>query len=122
MSDHVWNQVEDDLSSWINDTADSVAKAMAGGSHSPFAADITEQQKLDYYRGTLFNPDGSPNVAARQSLLDRAGIKGYAQVMNALGKQSAGMPDHPLQAQFADQELAGEPGQTPDVPQEEGNG
>lgn len=101
----MYELVADDLAQWIEDTADAIAGMMTDGSHAPFSARVTEGQKLAYYRGTLFNADGTPNVQARQQLLDRAGVKGYAAVLQALGKEKPGLADHPLQATFADQAL-----------------
>ena len=104
-SSNMYDQVADELAQWIEDTSDAVAGDMGNGSHAPFAANVTEAQKLDYYRAKLFNPDGTPNVQERQNLLDRAGVQGYAKVLSALGKARPGLADHPFQPQIADNEL-----------------
>jgi len=78
--------VADDLSVWIDQMADQVASAFAPG-RAPFSAPITEEQKLEYYRAQLFNPDGSPNPAGRQAQLQRLGTQGFTRVYKAVLKQ-----------------------------------
>lgn len=73
------DEVANDLAWWIDDTANKIALAFAPG-RAPFSADLTEQQKLDYYTRALFNPDGSPNQQGRQRELQRLGAEGFGQV------------------------------------------
>jgi len=75
--------VADDLSVWIDNTADEIARAFAPG-RAPFAAPITEAQKLEYYKDRLFNPDGTPNADGRQAEIQRLGTHGFAQVYKAV--------------------------------------
>ena len=77
------DSVADDLSHWIDDMAEQVASAFAPG-RAPFAAPITQEQKLEYYRAQLFNPDGSPNPAGRQAQLQRLGTDGFTRVYKAV--------------------------------------
>ena len=77
------DDVADDLSVWIDQTAEDVARAFAPG-RAPFSADLTEEQKLNYYRAQLFNPDGSPNVNGRTAQIQRLGAQGFAQVYKAV--------------------------------------
>jgi hypothetical protein len=77
------DDVADDLGNWINDTANAVALAFAPG-RAPFSANISEEQKLDYYKSRLFNPDGSPNAAGREAEFQRLGVQGFSQVYRAL--------------------------------------
>lgn len=72
-----------DLAQWINTTADDVARAFAPG-RAPFSADLSEEQKVEYYRAQLFNPDGSPNVPGRTAQINRLGAAGFAQVYKAI--------------------------------------
>src|SRR5215471_1509794 len=77
------DSVADDLAGWIDRTADEVANAFAPG-RAPFAAPVTEEQKLEYYRNQLFFPDGSPNPAGRQAQLTRLGTLGFTRVYKAV--------------------------------------
>jgi hypothetical protein len=72
-----------DLAAWIDDAAERVALAFAPA-RSPFSAQVTEQQKLDFYTRRLFNPDGSPNVTGRQAELERLGAEGFGKVYQAV--------------------------------------
>src|SRR5215471_9319938 len=75
--------IADDLAKWIDQTADQVALAFAPG-RAPFSANISEEQKLEYYRSRLFNPDGSPNTQGREAEFQRLGPQGFAQVYKAI--------------------------------------
>jgi hypothetical protein len=77
------DDVANDLGQWINDTANSVALAVAPG-RAPFSANISEEQKLDYYKSRLFNPDGSPNAVGREAEFQRLGVQGFSQVYKAI--------------------------------------
>ena len=77
------DDIADDLSVWIDQTADTVALAFAPG-RAPFSANITEDQKLQFYRNRLFNPDGSPNAPGREAEFQRLGPQGFAQVYKAI--------------------------------------
>lgn len=77
------DDVANDLSVWIDQTADDVARAFAPG-RAPFSANLSEDQKLLYYREQLFNPDGSPNVPGRTAQIQRLGAQGFAQVYKAV--------------------------------------
>jgi len=77
------DEVADDLAGWIDKTANEVALAFAPG-RAPFSANITEEQKLEFYKAQIFNTDGSPNVPGRQALLARLGADGFARVYKAV--------------------------------------
>lgn len=73
------DEVANDLAYWIDDVSTKVALAFAPG-RAPFSADLTEDQKLDYYTRALFNPDGTPNTAGRNREVARLGVERFAQV------------------------------------------
>lgn len=77
------DEVANDLALWIDETATNIALAFAP-TRAPFAAQTTEQQKLEYYRARLFNPDGSPNVEGRNAELQRLGVEGFGLVYKAI--------------------------------------
>lgn len=77
------DSVAEDLANWVDQTASQVALAFAPG-RAPFSANISEDQKLQYYRNRLFNPDGSPNVQGREAEVQRLGIQGFSQVYRAI--------------------------------------
>jgi hypothetical protein len=74
------DEVANDLALWIEQTADEIARAFTPQGVSPFAAQLTEQQKLEYYRAQLFNPDGSPNEPGRSAQIQRLGAEGFARL------------------------------------------
>jgi hypothetical protein len=100
---HPFDSVADQTLEWIQETTDYAVEALRGGYRTPFSANITEAQKLDYYRRKLFtqNPDGSidfskPNLAERDKLLKKLGTKNYAEVMTTIlpqNGQSRPLPD-----------------------------
>ena len=76
-------EVASDLALWIDQTATEVALAFAPG-RAPFAANLTESQKLDFYSRQLFMPDGSPNVPGREQQVQRLGVEQFSQVYEAV--------------------------------------
>jgi len=80
------DDISDDLANWIDSTATDVALAFAPA-RAPFSANITEDQKLEFYRTRLFNPDGTPNVQGRQEELQRLGPEGFGAVYQAVVKR-----------------------------------
>src|SRR4030095_2972854 len=81
--EHMYDEIANDLSLWLDQTANEVALAFAPG-RAPFSAKITEQQKLEYYRSRLFNPDGSPNQQGRQAEIERLGAEDFGRVYKAV--------------------------------------
>lgn len=77
------DDVSNDLALWIDQTANDVALAFAPA-RAPFSANITEQQKLDFYRSRLFNPDGTPNAQGRAQEIQRLGAEGFGRVYKAV--------------------------------------
>jgi len=78
------DEVADDLSEWIDATAEAIATAFTPQGIAPFSAHLSEREKLEYYRSQLFNPDGSPNTTGRTAQLQRLGPEGFAQVYKAV--------------------------------------
>jgi len=77
------DEISNDLALWIDQTANDIALAFAP-TRAPFAAQTTEEQKLEYYRQRLFNPDGSPNPQGRSEELQRLGVEGFGLVYKAV--------------------------------------
>jgi hypothetical protein len=78
------DEVANDLAVWIDDMANQIAVAMTPQGVAPFSAQLTEKEKLEYYRTQLFNRDGSPNTQGRSAQLQRLGPEGFAQVYKAV--------------------------------------
>ena len=78
--------VATDLAIWLDQESTRIAAAMAPQGISPFAAPVSEEQKLQYYRDQLFNPDGSPNLDGRNQQMQRLGPQGFTQVYKAVLK------------------------------------
>lgn len=73
-----------DLAQWLDDMSTALAIAMSPQGVAPFAAPISEQQKLAYYSSQLFNADGTPNDAGRNAELQRLGPIGFRTVYRAV--------------------------------------
>lgn len=80
------DNVASDLAVWIDQTATRIAAAMAPQGVAPFSAQISESEKLEYYRSALFNPDGTPNLQGRNQEMQRLGPEGFTQVYKAVLK------------------------------------
>lgn len=87
---HPFDEAASEIANWIKDESAWYADALRGGYNAPFAAPVSEQEKLDYYRRQVFmtNPDGTPNyeqpnTQGREMLMKRLGIPGYTRVMAA---------------------------------------
>jgi hypothetical protein len=76
--------VAEDLAQYIDDLSSQIAEAMSAGGTAPFAAQITEQEKLNYYTAALFSPDGTPNMQGRAREMQRLGPEGFASVYKAV--------------------------------------
>lgn len=72
-----------DLSQWIDQTADEVARAFAPG-RAPFAPNISQEKLLEIYRAQLFNPDGSPNMPGREAQIKRLGAEQFSAIYKAV--------------------------------------
>ena len=77
------DEIANDLALWIDQTSSEIALAFAP-TRAPFSANISETQKLEYYRSRLFNPDGTPNVQGRTQELQRLGVEGFGIVYKAV--------------------------------------
>ena len=73
-----------DLAQWLDDMSTQLAIAMSPQGVAPFAAPISEQQKLMYYSSQLFNADGTPNIDGRNAELQRLGPIGFRTVYRAV--------------------------------------
>ena len=80
------DSVATDLAVWLDQESGRLAAAMAPQGISPFAAPVSEEQKLQYYRDQLFNADGSPNLQGRDQQMQRLGPQGFTQVYKAVLK------------------------------------
>lgn len=90
-SSNVLDLVAEELADWIDSMANQLAEEMMAGGTAPFAAQLTEQQKLDYYVSQLFNPDGTPNLKGRTAEMQRLGPEGFATVFKAVIKAHPGL-------------------------------
>jgi hypothetical protein len=80
------DRVSSDLAIWIDQISTKIALGMSTGGLAPGAANLSETQKLEYYRDQLFNPDGTPNLAGRTQQIQRLGPQGFTLVYKAVIK------------------------------------
>lgn len=85
-STNTFDLIANDLASWIDATATQMAEALMAGGTAPFAAQITEDDKLRYYTSRFFNPDSSPNLQDRAQEMQRLGPENFALVFKAVMK------------------------------------
>lgn len=74
------DKLAEELGEWIDQISSAIADSVLGGFAAPGAAQLNEQQKLEYYSRMLFNPDGTPNDAGRAQEMQRLGPEGFAEV------------------------------------------
>ena len=84
---HMWDQVADEIVSWIEGESDWYAAELMGNSPAPFSKELSEKEKQEYYESQMYKPDGSPNDAGRQQVLQRIGIENYIPLMQELDKK-----------------------------------
>jgi hypothetical protein len=87
---HWLDDLTEDLFAWIQTETAVLVHAFRAGGRSPFAAQITESDKLVFYTRALFNPDGSDNVQGRAETLARLGPEEYARTV-AMVRSAHGM-------------------------------
>lgn len=80
----IFDEVARDLAIWLDQTANEIAIAMAPRGLSPFAAKLTEEQKLAYFTRQFFNDDGSVNHGGRSRLLQQRGAEETAKIYKAV--------------------------------------
>lgn len=88
--EHPLDGIADDLFDWMNQEVDYHVEAMRGGYRSPFSAELSEKDKLDYFRRQMYKtqPDGTvlydqPNPEGRDKLLKQVGVQSYAEIIEA---------------------------------------
>lgn len=105
---HPWDLAAQDIVDWLESEPPILVEQLKAGYRSPFSANVSEAEKLQYYRRQVFmqNPDGTPdyskpNQQGRNMLIQRLGTAGFAQVMSAVMPQRGmrqvpdpGTPDH----------------------------
>jgi hypothetical protein len=79
-----YDLVAQDLAEWLESMSTQLAIAFSPQGVAPFAAPISDQQKLAYYSSQLFQPDGTPNDAGRNAELQRLGPIGFRTVYRAV--------------------------------------
>lgn len=79
-----YDLIAQDLAQWLESTSTQLAIAFSPQGVAPFAAPISEQQKLSYYSSQLFMPDGTPNEQGRNAELQRLGPIGFRTVYRAV--------------------------------------
>lgn len=99
---HLWEEAANEIVAWLDEMEVAVADALLFKGRSPFAADLSEAEKLEYYRATLATPEG------RQALMERVGVDQYVQVVAALAESTPGaLPAAPRERERRDREAPG---------------
>ena len=99
--ENMMDGVAEELLGWLQTESTWYANAIRGRSQkSPFAASASETEKLEYYKRQMFTmaPDGSiqydkPNYQGRQGMMTQLGVKGYAQVYEAVRPKTGRRPE-----------------------------
>ena len=78
--------VADDVAIWLENISSVIADAMKPQGLAPFAVQLSDAQKLLYYRDRLFLPDGEPNMQGRTEEMNRLGPTGFRLVYKEVTK------------------------------------
>jgi len=99
---HYLDHMADELYDWMQEEIEALTFAFKAGGRSPFAAPVSERDKLAFYQRAFFNKDGSPNEAGRKATLARIGVDAYVETMKAVVKSmQGGLPEVPEEAEVA---------------------
>jgi len=118
-SPDLYQRVATHLATWLTEAPKRVAQAWTAGNQdeTPFAAQTTQAQRLEYFQQLAFGPDGAPNVAGRQQLLEQYGVAGYAQILRTLLRhQQQGPASVTTQAFLSGNDALPEAGAVPSAP------
>jgi len=86
--------VADDVTHWVESTAQDVAGAMMDGVYAPFSARVSPQEQARYYGETLFTPQGQVDPKQWWAEYQRLGPEGLATAINggAAWRRQHGLP------------------------------
>lgn len=91
---HYLDDLADELFDWMQEEIEALTFAFQAGGRSPFAAPVSEAQKLAFYTRAFFNKDGSPNEAGRKATMARVGVDEYVKAMKSvMQSMRSGLPD-----------------------------
>lgn len=79
-TEHSYDQIALDLAAYIEDSIRFLTEAMKEDGHAPFEAEVTDQERYDYFHDLLWNPDGTPNTDGRSFLETQYGLDGYVSI------------------------------------------
>lgn len=88
-STHTYDDIAEELASYIEDTAQQIAGAMREGRSTPFNPSLTQGDTLEYYRVKFGEPTGglmAPTEALTTPDGQRIGPLGISAVYRALAK------------------------------------
>lgn len=78
---HWWDEIKYEVFQDFEDDVAWVKEALVEGTRAPFSANVSEDQKLEYFRSKLFLPNGAKNDSGRTELLRMFGARGLANIM-----------------------------------------
>lgn len=76
-----WSALGDELADWIESMSDTMVDGIVGNGPAPFAANLTQQEQLNFFHRAMFNPDGTVNITGRTQIMDHYGPVGYANIL-----------------------------------------
>ena len=69
----------DILAEYVDEMSTKAAEVLTSKG-APFAADVSQDELMEYYHAQLFNPDGSVNAQGRMAQIQRLGPEGFAKM------------------------------------------
>lgn len=91
LPEHPFDSVAAEIARWVNDEASWYSTALTQGYQTPFSANVTESDKLAYYRRQMYKtgPDGeidynTPNTEGRNALFKRVTADQYVEIARAV--------------------------------------
>lgn len=99
---HLWEEAADEVVDWLLSMSSDIADALLFHGRAPFAAQLSEAEKLAYYRDVLAKPEG------RDALMARVGVDGYVRIVAALAESNpSALIEPPAERSRRDQEAKG---------------
>lgn len=93
---HPWEEIAEEVVRFMDEEPPIVAEAFRYEGRAPWAANVSEDEKLLFFGAQVFHPDGSPNQEGRARLMEQYGPDNYAAIMAAVldrGPAVAAVPD-----------------------------
>ena len=78
---HTYDEIAEELADYIESSIEFISEALMEEGKAPFEAQISESDRLAYFRKLLWEEDGTtPNAEGRQFLIDNRGLDEFTRI------------------------------------------